>query len=827
MADIPVPDITEYVVEKIDDAIKNEWIKVYYQPVIRTITMELCGMESLSRWIDPEVGFFPPDKFIGALEESKQIHKLDRYIVEHVCKDLSALVEQKKPVVPVSVNFSRLDFVMMDMVDVVENAVRKYDIPRDLIHVEITESMIASDEELMARIIEDFRKAGYEIWMDDFGSGYSSLNLLKDYQFDLLKLDMKFLSSFTDRSKSIMRFAINMAKDIGVKTLAEGVETKEHVEFLKKVGCGKLQGYYFSKPQPLDLLLEHLNENNIKSEERQWRNFYEAASIAVRDTDSPLEILFDDGKEFKTLFMNEAYRNQISFNNNEDYEEMDRRIYHTGSPLLKKYREMADAIEESGNVETFYYSDNGVFLRFTGQSIAKHGDSYIIKASIYNITQDENTKEAERLDSKLRDLILLYELVDIINIKNRDISPLMGRFKYIDARDYVYGAVSDTASYFANNYVFPSQREDFKAFLDVDTMKERVEAGKKGHIEEAYRIKQKNGNYEWREVVLMMIPNTNGEEYLLCFKSLPTGLNMNEPRYPHIDDKSERIFYTIWENLMWNCSIKFFWKDAKRRFLGVSQSFLDFYGIKSKEDIIGKTDEDMHWHVDDEYMMAEMNIIKKGQRIKDLPGQCIVNGVVHNIICNKMPLYDDGEIVGFVGYFIDGEEELARVNRIEGPARVDNITNLMNARSFLDAMIGYAIQYSDNNKNYGLILMENATHDRIIQTYGKEVSNKLLYQIGRKIIEVTEQSCAVGRTKNSLFAVMTTIDSKEELEALRERLVKNIEEIRTVEGENVTVRMKSASKLRSEPGITDENIYQAVIDMLVEMDSDSGNKKDV
>ena len=245
MADIQDAQIAEYVASKIDEAISQEWIKVYYQPVIRSITRELCSAESLARWIDPEIGFLPPNKFIGVLEEKKLIHKLDCYIIERVCKDIHDLMIQKRPVVPVSVNLSRLDFVMMDMVGVVEDLVKKYDIPRDMLHVEVTESMIASDEDLMASVIQGFRSAGYEIWMDDFGSGYSSLTLLKDYDFDLLKMDMRFLSNFNEKSRNILRSTITMAKDLGIKTLAEGVETEEHFEFLKSIGCGKIQGYYF------------------------------------------------------------------------------------------------------------------------------------------------------------------------------------------------------------------------------------------------------------------------------------------------------------------------------------------------------------------------------------------------------------------------------------------------------------------------------------------------------------------------------------------------------------------------------------------------------
>jgi EAL domain-containing protein (putative c-di-GMP-specific phosphodiesterase class I) len=140
------------------------------------------------------------------------------------------------------------------MVEVVEKAVQKYEIPRDYIHIEITESMIASDEELMRMVIERFRNAGYQIWMDDFGSGYSSLNLLKDINLDLIKIDMQFLKDSERNMKAslIIKNIINMSEDLGIDTLTEGVETAKQFEKLYDMGCRLYQGYYFSKPVPVE-----------------------------------------------------------------------------------------------------------------------------------------------------------------------------------------------------------------------------------------------------------------------------------------------------------------------------------------------------------------------------------------------------------------------------------------------------------------------------------------------------------------------------------------------------------------------------------------------
>lgn len=243
----------QYIVNHIDQAVQDGWIRPYYQPVVWSDTKELCGCEALARWIDPKYGFLSPGDFIPILEEHRLIHKLDAAIFESVCKDLRNHMDSGKPFVPVSLNFSRLDFELMDAVTVLNDLVTKYNVPRDYIHVEVTESALTDNMDILKQSMDRFHELGFAIWLDDFGSGYSSLNVLKDYRFDVLKIDMKFLSSFdtNPKSKDIIKSVVDLAKKVGMKTLTEGVETKEQAEFLNVVGCGRLQGYLFGKPLPV------------------------------------------------------------------------------------------------------------------------------------------------------------------------------------------------------------------------------------------------------------------------------------------------------------------------------------------------------------------------------------------------------------------------------------------------------------------------------------------------------------------------------------------------------------------------------------------------
>ncbi len=245
-------ELADYVKESFERAIVNHEIKVYYQPVILTCDGTMCCMEALARWADPEKGMLSPGDFIPVLEKTKQITTLDLYMFTQISEEIAEARRQGLKIVPVSFNLSRIDFVQCDIFERIEAIADRYDIDRSMIRVEITESIVIEDAALLHERITQFRGAGYQVWMDDFGSGYSSLNVLKDFDFDEIKLDMAFLSTFNERSKSIIRSMITMAQEIGVHTLAEGVETKEQMEFLRGIGCEKVQGYFFSKPVPLD-----------------------------------------------------------------------------------------------------------------------------------------------------------------------------------------------------------------------------------------------------------------------------------------------------------------------------------------------------------------------------------------------------------------------------------------------------------------------------------------------------------------------------------------------------------------------------------------------
>ncbi len=257
---------TQHVLRHIDEALDQNWVKPYYQPVVYAEDQKLCGYEALARWEDPQFGLISPGAFVPPLEKAKLIYKMDEHIVEAVCQDIRSFKDESGFALPVSINFSRLDFEAMDVVALLDEVTEKYKVNKKLLHVEITESALTSNLEELKNIVSTLKKKGYEVWLDDFGSGYSSLNVLKDFEFDVVKMDMRFLEGFDDnpKAKEVIRLLIPTIDKLGLKTLHEGVETPEQAAFLKEVGCGRLQGYNFGKAQNYDATMNLIKDGKLK-----------------------------------------------------------------------------------------------------------------------------------------------------------------------------------------------------------------------------------------------------------------------------------------------------------------------------------------------------------------------------------------------------------------------------------------------------------------------------------------------------------------------------------------------------------------------------------
>ncbi|MCR5672627.1 MAG: EAL domain-containing protein [Lachnospiraceae bacterium] len=251
----------DWISENQDRAIENEEFLVYYQPKYDPRTQKLRGAEALIRWDSRQYGMVSPGRFIPIFESNGFITKIDHYMLSHVAADQRKWLDLGYDCVPVSVNVSRAHFIESDLADQIRDIVDNAGTPHELIEIELTESAFFDDKHAMISTIRKLKEYGFTVSMDDFGSGYSSLNSLKEMPLDVLKLDADFFRNddVDGRGQIVVSEAIKLAKSLNMRTVAEGVELKDQVDFLAEQGCDMIQGFYFAKPMPKDDFVLKMN----------------------------------------------------------------------------------------------------------------------------------------------------------------------------------------------------------------------------------------------------------------------------------------------------------------------------------------------------------------------------------------------------------------------------------------------------------------------------------------------------------------------------------------------------------------------------------------
>ena len=258
-----------YIVENFDTALEKGWFRVYYQKIASVKTGKKTYMEALARWVDPARGIISPGEILPVLKKYHLIHKMDLYIFEQVCREVRIRYETGVKLCPVSVNFSRQDFDHVDVAKELDQIISRYDIAqygidKNYFIIEITEQDMAMATDHFYDQLKQIKQSGFRLWLDDFGSGYSSLNVFSKFDVDLIKFDMDLLRNLDEHggvNREIMRAMVEISRKMGISTLAEGMETEEQYEFLEQINCDYLQGFAFHRPEPLDTILYRLHNS--------------------------------------------------------------------------------------------------------------------------------------------------------------------------------------------------------------------------------------------------------------------------------------------------------------------------------------------------------------------------------------------------------------------------------------------------------------------------------------------------------------------------------------------------------------------------------------
>ncbi len=787
-------DIANYVVHNLDKAIENKYIKVYYQPVVRTISGDFCGMEALARWDDPEKGLLSPAYFIQALEDNRLIAKLDMYMIEEICAHMRKCLDEGLPVVPTSFNLSRIDFSTCDVFEEVEATLARYAIPRNMIRVEVTESMMVKENAHVQEELMRFKSMGYQVWMDDFGSGYSALNVLKDFDYDEIKIDMAFLSSFTEKSKSILRSIVTMAKSIGVQTLAEGVETEEQYEFLRDIGCEKVQGYYFGKPMPAGDVLAHSQKRGMSFETPRWENYYDKIGHIDTDTGKRCGIFSTDGKTIKALHINAGFWEILNTAGIETIEQVEFDINNNDASLKPLLLSLHQSILAKGMPSELDFAVNNHLIRIRATHIASNEEQHAYYVEIINHIKQENLEYRNYIERISPALYGLFSAVSVADLSDDSIHHVLNH-GYFALDEYVKNEkakLHEVMHVIEVNLIHPEDQEAYHEYMDLDTLASRVSSSEKGYLAELFRTKKSNGTYIWMEHRVIAVNGTDHTQFVFAIMessfinngTLERVIGVSGFNIPEEVAKDA----ILWRAISKSPLAKIYWKDANGRFVGVNQNFLDYFGCEDTSEIIGKTGEELGWCVNNkQFYQDDAAVLNHAEIVANRPGKCIVKGVQKQIITTRVPLFRNGQVEGLVGYLIDLDEQAKEKDEALEMQKTDPVTGLMNNFGMMIALTDYTGAWQLKNKRFAYIRIRLHHLSQSVNQYGEEVTNDMLRVAGQIIQETAGSHATCGRTYSGNFNILTQYQNRDDVDKLCKKICKQLINVHSVDGFPVTL----------------------------------------
>lgn len=415
---------TAQINRELKGAIERREIAIWLQPQYNYATGELVGAEVLCRWIHPELGFISPGEFIPVLEKAGQIPILDRFVWEEACRHIKKWMEEDSGIhIALSVNVSRMDIREAGFLQHMQGLLDKYDLLPEMLRLEITESAYIDEPEQLIEVVKKLRNMGFTVEMDDFGSGYSSLNMLKEVPVDVVKLDMKFLSQGGNRSKggNILSSVVRLSHNLELPVIAEGVETAEQANFLKNLGCNLMQGYWFAKPLPV-LEFEKLLRSQMIGElpagftETEIRDLDE-----IMDAESNSSFIFDSciggamllecaGDFVDAVMVNDAFYETTGITREGFGRYRKNLLLHMSEEEREQFRgAIKAAVADGVSVNDNYTLKNGRVLRTRYRCISSgvHGD--IIFVLLEDVTANHELQE--KLDRVTEDYYSQMELM--------------------------------------------------------------------------------------------------------------------------------------------------------------------------------------------------------------------------------------------------------------------------------------------------------------------------------------------------------------------------------------------------------------------------------
>ena len=801
--------ILDYIASHFKEALLSGCITVCYEPVLRALTGKICAFEALARWHDPEYGDIAPHDFIPVLEAHDKVHLLDYFVTKVTMQNLHTRRRQKLPIVPVILNLSRRDFLVSDPVRVLNHLTEKYRLPRIYFQVEITETAFVEDEAIITKAIGHLRQNGYSVTLDNFGEGHSSLAALQRNAIDEISLDGIFFDNFTEATRQLLTSILLMAKTLGIHTAAEGVRTEDQADFLRRIGCEKMQGPICrTMARPLE---EGALAQPYRFETRLEQQIFHRAGLTNLVTETPTALFSDDGNHLHILTTNASYQKMLRLSHFDSLPEANKLLLELPQVIHVRLRALADATIRSHQMETDLFISNGRYFYLKLHNIAGTNGFYIHRAELQFLQQGQKSSTGEEYDHIVRHLMRFYHDIYLIDNQQNRIEIITASISSKRAGSHLQGIMTAFMR-FARLHIHQDDQRRFLQYIHGLAQGNQIPLASTKF--DLFRVKVPNGGFHWTNFSLTSFRYNEHPCQLLClhdfvFEELPDRakiINTVMASYGFTtlpeDQKRQLSDAALWQTLTQFSSRKLFWKDRDGRFCGASPAFLRYYGIQNINELIGKADRDLGWHLADTYMdQGEMTILQKGDPIHNGHDRCIARGRQHAISFSKYPIYQGTEIVGLLGEFRDVEEERNYHQLQRKLYLIDEETDLYNYRGMILASVEFADNLRQNKVGYVGAMFVVPEFASFAKLYGNSVRHAALQRICAIIKKTMPTATVIAHTGSGVFVLFLKGQTVGTMRTFIEQIQAELTAITEIEGLachfSMRYALESGSKARS------------------------------
>ena len=801
--------ILDYIASHFKEALLSGCITVCYEPVLRALTGKICAFEALARWHDPEYGDIAPHDFIPVLEAHDKVHLLDYFVTKVTMQNLHTRRRQKLPIVPVILNLSRRDFLVSDPVRVLNHLTEKYRLPRIYFQVEITETAFVEDEAIITKAIGHLRQNGYSVTLDNFGEGHSSLAALQRNAIDEISLDGIFFDNFTEATRQLLTSILLMAKTLGIHTAAEGVRTEDQADFLRRIGCEKMQGPICrTMARPLE---EGALAQPYRFETRLEQQIFHRAGLTNLVTETPTALFSDDGNHLHILTTNASYQKMLRLSHFDSLPEANKLLLELPQVIHVRLRALTDATIRSHQMETDLFISNGRYFYLKLHNIAGTNGFYIHRAELQFLQQGQKSSTGEEYDHIVRHLMRFYHDIYLIDNQQNRIEIITASISSKRAGSHLQGIMTAFMR-FARLHIHQDDQRRFLQYIHGLAQGNQIPLASTKF--DLFRVKVPNGGFHWTNFSLTSFRYNEHPCQLLClhdfvFEELPDRakiINTVMASYGFTtlpeDQKRQLSDAALWQTLTQFSSRKLFWKDRDGRFCGASPAFLRYYGIQNINELIGKADRDLGWHLADTYMdQGEMTILQKGAPIHNGHGRCIARGRQHAISFSKYPIYQGTEIVGLLGEFRDVEEERNYHQLQRKLYLIDEETDLYNYRGMILASVEFADNLRQNKVGYVGAMFVVPEFASFAKLYGNSVRHAALQRICAIIKKTMPTATVIAHTGSGVFVLFLKGQTVGTMRTFIEQIQAELTAITEIEGLachfSMRYALESGSKARS------------------------------